>query len=156
MTPESPEEWKNDQSTGVGTALYAPPEQLNSSRCLVTNKSDSYSLGIVLFELFNIFATEMGRLNCLTDLRIRTKVEESFSQTYSFETNLIEKLVLLEPSQRPSVEQILTIYGKEMQQKIKKTPLTSKQMIIEQLQELLRDKDKRIQQLESQLESKNS
>ncbi|CAF2490372.1 unnamed protein product [Rotaria sp. Silwood2] len=155
-TSDSSEQLKSAESTGVGTALYAPPEQLNSNHCIATAKSDSYSLGIVLFELFNIFPTEMGRYYCLSDLRIHTKVEDQFSKYYPFETYIIEQLVSLESDKRPSIEQILTMYANEIQQRIKKKQYNTKQMIIEQFQEKLRDKDRRIQQLELELKKNKS
>jgi len=80
------------------------------------------------------------------------KVDEQFSKIYPFETTIIEQLVSIEREKRPSVEQLLTIYAKEIQQRMKKHQNNTKQMIIEQLQEKLRDKDKRIQQLELELE----
>ncbi|CAF1346992.1 unnamed protein product [Rotaria magnacalcarata] len=150
LTSHSSEHFKNEESTGVGTALYAPPEQLNSHRCITTAKSDSYSLGIVLFELFSIFSTEMERHRSLNDLRVNVKVEEQFSTSYRFESNIIEQLVSIESDNRPSVEDLLSIYGREMQQRMRKHNNT-KQMIIEQLQAKLRDRDKRIQQLELEL-----
>ncbi|CAF2900130.1 unnamed protein product [Rotaria sp. Silwood2] len=105
LIPDCSEPFPNDESTGVGTALYAPPEQLNSNHCIATPKSDSYSLGIVLFELFNIFPTEMKRYCCLSNLRINSKVDEQFSEYYPFETTIIEQLVSIESEKRPSVEQ---------------------------------------------------
>jgi len=129
---------------------------LNSNRCTATAKSDSYSLGIVLFELFNIFSTEMERLHCLGDLRIYMKVGEEFAKNYPFETNIIEQLVSIESEKRPNVEQILKLYSKEMQQRKKKQQNNPKQIIIEQLEEKLRDRDKRIQQLELELEKHKS
>ncbi|CAF1101526.1 unnamed protein product [Rotaria sordida] len=154
-TSDSFEQFKCDDSSGVGTALYAPPEQLNSNQCIATTKSDSYSLGIVLFELFNIFLTEMERYHCLNDLRINMKVEEQFSKYYPHETNIIEQLISIESDKRPTVEQILTIYRKEIQQKMKK-PNNTKQMVIDELKEELCDKNKRIQQLELELEKNKS
>ncbi len=138
----------------MGTALYAPPEQLNSNQCIATDKSDSYSLGIVLFELFNVFPTEMERHYCLSDLRSHMKVDEQFSRSYLFESNIIEQLVAIEREKRLSIEQLLEIYSKEIQPKIRKQQNNTKQMIIEQLQEKLRNQDQRIQQLELQLEKK--
>ncbi|CAM4931451.1 unnamed protein product [Rotaria socialis] len=150
-TSDSSEHFKNEESTGVGTALYAPPEQLNSHRCITTAKSDSYSLGIVLFELFSIFSTEMERHRSLNDLRVNVKVEEQFSTSYPFESSIIEQLVSIESDNRPSVEDLLSIYGREMQQRMRKHNNNTKQMIIEQLQEKLRERDKKIQQLELEL-----
>jgi hypothetical protein len=115
-------------------------------------KSDSYSLGIVLFELFNIFSTEMERNHCLNDLRIHMKVQEQFSKFYPFETNIIEQLVAIETDKRPNVDELLINYGKEIQKKLNRQHQNTKQNIIEQLQEKLRDQDRRIQQLELELE----
>ncbi|CAF3438918.1 unnamed protein product [Rotaria sp. Silwood1] len=94
----------------------------------------------------------MERYCSLSDLRAHMKVEDQFSEYYPFETNIIEQLVSIENDKRPSVKQILMMYAKEIQQRIKKQQNNKKQMIIEQLQEKLRDKDKRIQQLEFELE----
>ena len=142
---------KTDESTGVGTALYAPPEQLNASRCVPSSKSDSYSLGIVLFELFNVFPTEMERHSRLSDLRLEAKVDERFAQTYPFESQLIEQLISIEVEKRPTVEQVLQTYGKEIQQRTRRAQTMTKQMLIEQLQEQLRERDRRIEELELNL-----
>ena len=150
-TPDAPDQMKTDESTGVGTALYAPPEQLNASRCSPSSKSDSYSLGIVLFELFNIFPTEMERHFCLSDLRLKAKVDEQFAQNYPFESQLIEQLVPIEAEKRRTVEQVLQIYGQEIHQRTRRAQTMTKQMLIEQLQEQLREKDRRIEELEFNL-----
>ncbi|UJR38276.1 hypothetical protein I4U23_030948 [Adineta vaga] len=156
VTSKSPSHFKTDESAGVGTPLYAPPEQLNSHHCIATAYSDSYSLGIVLFELFNIFVTESERCRRLSDLRAYMEVGEIFAENYPFETSLIEQLVQIESEKRLSVEEILMKYSKEIQQRIRKRQSSTKQMIIDQLQETLRDKEKRIQELELQLESQKA
>ena len=113
-------------------------------------------MGIVLFELFNVFPTEMQRYCCLSDLRIFMKVDEQFSKNYPFETNVIEQLVSVEIDKRPNVEEVLTMYAKETQRRVKKQSNHKKQMIIDQLEEKLRDKERRIEQLELELERKKS
>ena len=53
-----------------GTYLYLAPEILASSNQLkCTAKSDMYSLGIILFELFHPFETGMERVVVLNQLR---------------------------------------------------------------------------------------
>lgn len=151
---DTSETFQYDESTGVGTALYAPPEQLNSRHCTATNKSDSYSLGIVLYELFSIYPTEMERYLCLSDLRAQMKVQDQFAEYYSFETTLIEQLVLIETDKRLSVEELLRIYSKDIRQRLNNQKHISKQTIIEQLTRNLQDKNERIEQLENEL-SKN-
>lgn len=46
-------------TSGVGTQAYGAPEQLLHG--IIDEKSDVYSLGIVLFELFHPFTTAMER-----------------------------------------------------------------------------------------------
>ncbi|CAF3887324.1 unnamed protein product [Adineta steineri] len=156
ITYDSPEDFINDESKSIGTPLYIPPEQLHSNNCAATTKSDLYSLGIVLFELFNIFQTEMERKCCISNLRIQTKVNEEFSKLYPFETDIIEQLVSFESENRPSAEQILTMYTKRMKEQMKKKQNYSEQMIIEQLRKELRDKDLKIQQLQKELNDRNT
>jgi hypothetical protein len=98
----------------------------------------------------------MERYCCLSDLRVQLKVGERFSDNYPFEANMIEQLVSIESEKRPDIDQLLTMYNKENQQRMKKQQTITKQMLIEQLQEKLRDQDRRIQQLELELEKKKS
>jgi len=56
-----------DDSLGVGTAIYAAPEQ--KTRQLYDERADVYSLGIILFELFHKWNTGSERIFCLTRLR---------------------------------------------------------------------------------------
>ena len=46
-------------TSGVGTQAYGAPEQLLHG--IIDDKSDVYSLGIVLFEMFHPFGTTMER-----------------------------------------------------------------------------------------------
>lgn len=94
----------------------------------------------------------MERHCCLSELRMHMKVDENFSNYYPFETKIIEELVPIEREKRLDADELLTNYSREIQQRIKNQQTNTKQMIIEQLQEKLRDQDKRIQQLELQLE----
>lgn len=96
----------------------------------------------------------MERCLCLSDLRMHLKVNEQFAQCYPFESEIIERLISIERDNRPSVEELLTIYNTEAQQRTKKKSNNKKQLMIQQLQEELRDKDRRIQQLELELERK--
>lgn len=80
------------------------------------------------------------------------KVDENFSKNYPFETNLIEQLVTIESEKRPNVEEILTRYGKDIQQRMKKQQNNTKQMMIDKLQEKVHDQAEKIQQLELELE----
>ena len=45
----------NNHTSGVGTQAYSSPEQLKHG--YIDYKSDMYSLGIILFELYQPFST---------------------------------------------------------------------------------------------------
>ena len=54
----------------MGTAAYASPEQiLGHSTMSISQKSDIYSLGILLFELLVPMSTEMERAKTLQALK---------------------------------------------------------------------------------------
>uniref|UniRef100_F7DNB6 Eukaryotic translation initiation factor 2-alpha kinase 1 n=1 Tax=Xenopus tropicalis TaxID=8364 RepID=F7DNB6_XENTR len=91
-------------TTGVGTCLYAAPEQLKGSH--YDFKSDMYSIGIILLELFQPFGTEMERTQVLTALRNGT-VPCSYERQWPVQSNFVKLLTSSECSERPSASQML-------------------------------------------------
>ncbi|XP_017338513.1 eukaryotic translation initiation factor 2-alpha kinase 1 isoform X2 [Ictalurus punctatus] len=89
---------------GVGTFVYASPEQLQGSSYDL--KSDMYSVGVIAVELFHPFGTEMERVQTLGDLR-NGKVPEDLYKTWPVLTEQIKLLTSLDPSLRPSASQLL-------------------------------------------------
>ena len=68
-------------SIGVGTASYASPEQmLGLSSSSISQKSDIYSLGILLFELLVPMSTEMERAKTLQALKQQILPEELLAE----------------------------------------------------------------------------
>ena len=63
-------------STGIGTPLYISPEQETSVN--YDEKSDMYSLGIILFELWSKFESSMQRITEITQLRTKHQLPEDF------------------------------------------------------------------------------
>ena len=59
--------FQEGQSIGVGTFTYSSPEQLEDGA--QQDKTDIFSLGIILFELLHPFKTQMERFQVLGDLR---------------------------------------------------------------------------------------
>lgn len=91
-------------TTGVGTLVYAAPEQLKGSH--YDSKSDMYSIGVLAFELFQPFGTEMERARTLEDLR-EGNIPDLFCQRWPILTKYIMKLTSPEPSIRPTASQLL-------------------------------------------------
>ncbi|XP_067407042.1 eukaryotic translation initiation factor 2-alpha kinase 1 isoform X2 [Emydura macquarii macquarii] len=91
-------------TSGVGTCLYASPEQLKGSH--YDFKSDMYSVGVILLELFQPFGTEMERTKILTSLR-NGHVSSSFSSTWPVQTKYVKLLTSEVSSQRPTAAQLL-------------------------------------------------
>ncbi|XP_051925625.1 eukaryotic translation initiation factor 2-alpha kinase 1 isoform X2 [Hippocampus zosterae] len=89
---------------GVGTFVYASPEQLKSPH--YDSKSDMYSIGVLALELFQPFGTEMERVQTLGDLR-EGKIPDCFSNRWPVLANYILKLTSIEPSVRPTTSQLL-------------------------------------------------
>ena len=76
-----------DVSGGLGTPTYAAPEQLiceNKMSQDISNlkPADIYPLGLIAFELFNVFTTGMERAIVITKLKETGKVPPSFQKEY--------------------------------------------------------------------------
>ncbi|XP_077683588.1 eukaryotic translation initiation factor 2-alpha kinase 1 isoform X2 [Eretmochelys imbricata] len=108
---ENPNHWLTTEkinglkhTSGVGTCLYASPEQLQGSH--YDFKSDMYSVGVILLELFQPFGTEMERTKILTSLR-NGHVPSSFSSKWPVQTKYVKLLTSEMSSQRPTAAQLL-------------------------------------------------
>lgn len=97
---------KDAPTAGVGTCTYASPEQLRNN--IYDNKADIFSLGIILFELFCSFGTEMERVKNIKDLR-QGRLSQEFSELWPEESNLILKMTAEKPDDRPTAESLLEL-----------------------------------------------
>ncbi|KAJ3395121.1 Eukaryotic translation initiation factor 2-alpha kinase 3 [Entophlyctis sp. JEL0112] len=97
-----------EASTEDGTFFYMAPELLD--RQVYTAKSDIYSLGIILFELFHPFSTEMERVVSLTEIKKNPQELHRYCGSAGMNqdiVNMLSRLLAADPSKRPSALEIL-------------------------------------------------
>jgi serine/threonine protein kinase len=78
----------------LGVDLYMPPEYKLHN--VYTKKSDVYSTGIILFEIFNHFGTDMERYKVVTEVKSGVhKAESEFAMIYT--------MIRDNPEKRPDI-----------------------------------------------------
>ncbi|NXK47641.1 E2AK1 kinase, partial [Chauna torquata] len=90
-------------TSGVGTCLYASPEQLQGSD--YDFKSDMYSMGVILLELFQPFGTEMERAEVLTHLR-NGHIPHTFCKKWPVQAKYVKLLTSQISTERPTAAQL--------------------------------------------------
>lgn len=133
--------WEKHTS-GVGTSTYAAPEQLEGT--LYNYKSDVYSLGVILFEMFHTFQTEMEKFHCMEELRQDKELDQEFLQCWPLHASFVKRMTSTLPGERPSVREIL---DSEL--------VLTKDQIIQNLRRIQRDKDDEIQRLKAEIEERD-
>ena len=107
-----------DLTRKIGTTMYASPEQLNSSR--YAKKTDYYSLGLVLIEVFVPLYTEMERYKVFEAIRKKGVFErEAFPGTPNKLRSLLNGLIRSEPSERIALDELLDCLKREELQLLK-------------------------------------
>jgi serine/threonine protein kinase len=89
-------------TTYAGTELYASPEQYNGKS--YSFSTDIYSLGIILFELVNLFTTSMERIIEITKLK---KGEQLFTPP------IILAMIHENPDLRPDIKYLANLFFDE-------------------------------------------
>ncbi|NXH93752.1 E2AK1 kinase, partial [Pachycephala philippinensis] len=90
-------------TSGVGTCLYASPEQLQGSH--YDFKSDMYSMGVILLELFQPFGTEMERTQVLTHLRTG-QTPHTFYKQWPTQAKYVKLLTSARAAERPTAPEL--------------------------------------------------
>ncbi|ORX98622.1 kinase-like protein [Basidiobolus meristosporus CBS 931.73] len=96
----------SSRTSRVGTITYASPEQLADPPQMYDQKSDIYSLGIILFELYCPFSTLMERAQLLQNLR-HGVLPDGFLAKWPKEATLVLWLMAEDPTKRPTAREIL-------------------------------------------------
>ena len=98
----------NFASTQVGTPLYLSPPNLGRQKP-TTPKTDIWSLGVLLYEMCTLNFPFMGlNMNALKQAVLRGKfspIPGYLNQEFS---TLIAKMLQMDPSKRPSVDELLS------------------------------------------------
>ncbi|XP_076449819.1 eukaryotic translation initiation factor 2-alpha kinase 1-like [Babylonia areolata] len=149
-----------DHTLGVGTRTYAAPEQMKGT--LYDSKCDMYSLGIILFEMCNLFKTDMERLKTIEEVR-QGRMPEQFTQQWTHQAEAVQLLTNETPAERPSTQDLLSsqlfLTPQQMIQGLQDTVAARDEEIVQlrkQLQDMekqLREKDKQLSQLQQQVDN---
>nr|CAB3241522.1 eukaryotic translation initiation factor 2-alpha kinase 1-like [Phallusia mammillata] len=95
---------ETEQTTGVGTMIYAAPEQLEGGS--YNTKADLYAVGIVLYELLWPIQTQHERVQSISELR-QESIPEEFAQRWPKYVPTLKSLLTHDPSMRPTAQQVL-------------------------------------------------
>jgi len=95
-----------NMSIGIGTYYYMSPEQETQRN--YNQKTDMFSLGIILFEMYAKMKSLMEKDKALMFLRTSFKVPSEYASKFPKNAvEMIEKLISQNPEERPSAEELL-------------------------------------------------
>jgi len=90
----------NIYTSNIGSLLYSAPELLEGG--IYDEKVDIYSLGIIIYELFSLFDTEMEK--CKEFEKIKNNKNDNF--LYKNILHIIRKSINIDPKQRSTLNEI--------------------------------------------------
>src|SRR5699024_3518248 len=100
------------QTLGLGTTIYAAPEQKRNKDGSYDYRVDIYSLGIILFELFFPFNTFSEYSVNLENIKKRRMLPDNLTKRWPKLAELILQLTCESPVHRPSaIENILQLFS---------------------------------------------
>jgi len=101
-----------DLTKKVGTTMYASPEQMSSAK--YTKKTDYYSLGLVLVEIFLPLHTEMEKFKVFDSIRKHERIDkEILGGKFPQLSTVLSRLVKRDSSQRPALDDLLLLLQAE-------------------------------------------
>ncbi|KAE9550607.1 hypothetical protein FO519_006178 [Halicephalobus sp. NKZ332] len=93
-------DFKAKLTSGLGTFLYAAPEQLHSKD--YSFSADIYSCGIVIYELYELFSTKSERAHRISELRENGRTTDEFRKKWPKLYPIIEQMVHEDADLRPN------------------------------------------------------
>ncbi|XP_063676795.1 eukaryotic translation initiation factor 2-alpha kinase-like [Bolinopsis microptera] len=118
----------DDLTRSVGTFLYAAPEMSGNSK-IYHCSSDIFSCGIVMFELFNMFGTNMERIENLQAIR-KGEVPPDFERDYPEAAEMVFFMTSTDPNNRPTASDLLRhpFFSKQGEKTMEQAELVIKQL----------------------------
>lgn len=98
------------QTNNIGTPMYISPEQEKHTK--YDQKTDIYSLGIMLFEMINNFKTRHERDEKMKDLRKQRIIPDDVAREFPEECTIIQEMTENDATLRPSAQEALTYIEK--------------------------------------------
>lgn len=99
-------EFDNENIIGAGTELYSAPEQIRNNN--YSEMSDIYSLGLVIYEMFSKFVSELEKISSINSLK-KGNYELLNQIKHSEIIDVIIKCINIDPDERISLNEIKTI-----------------------------------------------
>jgi len=100
-------------SMKIGTPMYSSPEQENGKR--YNQKTDIYSLGLILCEMLADLSTHHERYQLFNSLRQNRELPAKFKTKFYRESELILRMTAHSPEERPTTEEIMAEIDRLMQ-----------------------------------------
>jgi len=96
----------NQENMEFGTAIYAPPEQYDSSK--ICSKSDIFSLGIIYLEMLSSFRTQMETMKAISSFKRERKLPQQMDQYPEKIQNLLISMVNNQIQDRPNISEVIS------------------------------------------------
>uniref|UniRef100_A0AC34FAS2 Protein kinase domain-containing protein n=1 Tax=Panagrolaimus sp. ES5 TaxID=591445 RepID=A0AC34FAS2_9BILA len=120
--PSSPSPHGSSKLTsGLGTYLYAAPEQLHTKEYSLS--ADIYSAGVVIYELYHDFKTGSERAIILQELRKSAELSSKFKQAWPEICPILSSMITKSPNKRLEAGILLTKFKQLKEQMCHETEI---------------------------------